>query len=287
MTLLGNSFRYTKQCERCNHPFGTNNKGARFCGLKCSSAWNSERVLSMRKDCVCCFCGVSFKLNPKSKRAGKFCTRDCSFKSKARIKSERESLKRIKENNSADQLKSEHNKVKSVTKRVVIAYIAFLLRKIRNRKTSQSYCGDCGVPTGLKFGMPSRMRCRDCSRERAKSTESYRASKRRSKAKRKAIERGAVTAEKIDPLLVLSRGMWRCYICGISTPKSLRGTNSDNAPEVDHVHPISRGGSHSYDNLACICRSCNSKKSNLMLHEFLHEQRGIGGMPNVEIDFEK
>ncbi len=40
--------------------------------------------------------------------------------------------------------------------------------------------------------------------------------------------------------------------------------------EVDHVVPLSRGGSHGPDNLAIACRPCNRSKSNKLLHEWQH-----------------
>jgi 5-methylcytosine-specific restriction protein A len=49
---------------------------------------------------------------------------------------------------------------------------------------------------------------------------------------------------------VLRRDRRTCYLCG-----------ERNAHEVDHVTPVSRGGSHEYDNLKAICSACHSIKS--------------------------
>lgn len=38
--------------------------------------------------------------------------------------------------------------------------------------------------------------------------------------------------------------------------------------EVDHIYPLSRGGSHTTDNLAIACRSCNASKYNKTLEEW-------------------
>lgn len=69
------------------------------------------------------------------------------------------------------------------------------------------------------------------------------------------------TIEKVDSLVVLDRDGWICQICGKPTPKSLRGTGHADAPEVDHIIPIARGGEHSYANTQCACRQCNRGKS--------------------------
>lgn len=49
--------------------------------------------------------------------------------------------------------------------------------------------------------------------------------------------------------IVLSAG--RCKLCGATASLA-----------VDHIYPYSRGGTHEIGNLQCLCKSCNSKKSN-------------------------
>lgn len=68
---------------------------------------------------------------------------------------------------------------------------------------------------------------------------------------------------------VLERDGWKCRACGVDTPKDLRGEWVHNAPEIDHVVPISRGGDHSMDNTQCLCRSCNGLKKDRTMAEFL------------------
>lgn len=86
---------------------------------------------------------------------------------------------------------------------------------------------------------------------------------RRSKAKtRKAgkMLRRGVTVERFHEFEVFDRDGWRCQICGVSTPRSRRGTRHANAPELDHVVPVSAGGEHSRANTQCACRRCNAAK---------------------------
>ena len=84
--------------------------------------------------------------------------------------------------------------------------------------------------------------------------------KRVSVGKRNALKHQA-PAERVDPLVVLRRDDWHCRICGITTPQHLRGTYDPCAPEVDHIVPLSKGGHHTYANTQCVCRRCNSIKS--------------------------
>lgn len=88
------------------------------------------------------------------------------------------------------------------------------------------------------------------------------------KALREAVKRGAPGGTRVSDESILRRDGWRCRFCGIPTPQDLRGTNEHNAPEVDHVIPVSRGGLHEAANLQCLCRSCNGLKSNRTMAEF-------------------
>lgn len=66
--------------------------------------------------------------------------------------------------------------------------------------------------------------------------------------------------ERVNLVSILERDGWKCQICGIDTPKELRGTKKPNAPEVDHINPIARGGRHTRSNLQCACKACNIRK---------------------------
>lgn len=78
-------------------------------------------------------------------------------------------------------------------------------------------------------------------------------------AKKRARKAGA-RVETVSPLKVFERDGWRCHLCGIKTKQHLRGTSASNAPELDHIVPLSKGGEHSYRNTACSCRGCNGRK---------------------------
>lgn len=76
---------------------------------------------------------------------------------------------------------------------------------------------------------------------------------------RRARLRGSFV-ERVDPIEVFERDKWRCQLCSIKTPKSLRGKSKPNAPHLDHIIPLARGGEHSYRNTQCLCRTCNLRK---------------------------
>jgi predicted nucleic acid-binding Zn ribbon protein len=128
-----------------------------------------------------------------------------------------------------------------------------------------SSCTDCGCEIERK---PYNIRCDACKEARRKAyrkSEAYKAQRFRNKSIRRAKVR-LVKIETFSPLEVLRRDNWTCYICGVETPETLRGTYEDNAPEVDHIIPIAVGGAHSLDNVACACRRCNIQKGDKILY---------------------
>lgn len=113
-------------------------------------------------------------------------------------------------------------------------------------------CVECGREFTAAYGDKRRIYCSDACNMR-----SFRRVK-------KPIERARLrtaTIERVDPYRVFERDGWRCQICHRPTPKRLRGTMNERAPELDHIIPLSKGGEHSYRNTQCACRACNGAKS--------------------------
>jgi len=56
---------------------------------------------------------------------------------------------------------------------------------------------------------------------------------------------------------IIIRDRFQCQYCG----------RTDLPLTIDHIHPRSRGGEHSWENLITACPRCNSKKGNRTPHE--------------------
>lgn len=67
--------------------------------------------------------------------------------------------------------------------------------------------------------------------------------------------------EKILHLDIFERDEWICHLCNKLIDRHLRGDNWWRAT-LDHVIPLSRGGTHTYDNVAAAHWYCNMKKGN-------------------------
>jgi 5-methylcytosine-specific restriction endonuclease McrA len=79
----------------------------------------------------------------------------------------------------------------------------------------------------------------------------YQASNLKRRATKKRASLFLVTAK--DLLRVLSRG---CFYC------------DNTATQIDHVVPLSRGGSHSVGNIVGSCERCNKQKGSKFIAEW-------------------
>ena len=136
---------------------------------------------------------------------------------------------------------------------------ALALHRAAARETS---CQECGSLFCSLYGSSNATLCQCCVLVRHKK------SKRVHKALRRAQCRGA-SAERVDPFEVFDRDKWKCQLCGVKTPKAKRGSYDDDAPELDHIVPLSKGGAHTYANTQCACRRCNGEKSDRPLGQML------------------
>lgn len=78
---------------------------------------------------------------------------------------------------------------------------------------------------------------------------------------------------------VIERDNGICYLCGCKTDKADSYTDSNGYfvcgntyPTRDHVIPIAKGGTHTWDNVRLACHKCNSSKNAKLLEEYAAEQ---------------
>ena len=137
-------------------------------------------------------------------------------------------------------------------------------RTVKNRlahpRKSSLSCDMCGMVMVFRPGHTrSRFCSATCRQRHMRTRASFKAGRRVAKQVRRARKRGNVY-ERVDPILVFARDGWRCQLCGCATPRRLRGTLSDQAPELDHIVPLACGGPHTWANTQCACRRCNQDK---------------------------
>lgn len=190
-----------------------------------------------RAKCECFVCAKVFY--PKGRDRSKCCGRECGlvwsgFKAHAKMNGCRV----------------------SVATRMNVKPPAPKEPKVYYQPITVGVCRWCGGEFDRTQDGASRFMCSEgCGAKAAAKT------KRAARKKREALLRGASVGETVDPFDVFDRDGWRCKMCGVRTPRSKRGTYDDNAPELDHIMPVSRGGEHSHRNTQCLCRACNLAKS--------------------------
>lgn len=235
-------------CQKCNTVFKPRQKDGKYCSAAC----NRKRPRHILINCLCCKKEVK-RTRRGSNDSRQYCSKQCACIHRVAITKEIHALRRIAEN----------NKPKPVVNTFVLNEIRAIKRIARAARVSKS-CKHCGEIVYSKYVLvhpTCRKEYSKIKKEQYRQTDSYKQNKKAAKSKRKALERGASVAEPINPDFILERDKYRCYICGIKTPKKLRGTYEDNAPEVDHIIPLSKGGLHVESNLRCACRKCNGLKS--------------------------
>lgn len=239
--------------------------GYKFCSAKCRTekrdrdagvqSWRErypEHSLKTRER-ICETCGGKFSRRRRPDDAARFCSRECGLKAKRRLG---EISRKITAEKKLYAMWARRAKAR--------------LKRAASMPKPVKLCRDCGVKVekGAQRCEPCKEIAKQESRQRARARQKTdpkykawrRASKSASKARRRA-RRKAATIETFDPIEILSRDGWRCHLCGIKTPRRLRGTFEDNAPELDHVVPLAAGGEHSRKNTACCCRKCNIEKA--------------------------
>lgn len=83
--------------------------------------------------------------------------------------------------------------------------------------------------------------------------------------KERAAKYGAVY-QRVDRFKVYERDNYLCYLCQLPVSQEVHGDHPQ-APSIDHIVPLSLGGSHTFDNCATAHRSCNLRKGSLLLDQ--------------------
>lgn len=123
---------------------------------------------------------------------------------------------------------------------------------------------------GQRYVEKQRERYRQIESLRAAATErtkAWRAANPNSvkmyDARRRARDSGANGSFKADDVKrLLEQQRAKCIYCGTDI--------SDGLHTIEHVIPLSRGGSNSIENIALACRSCNARKGQKLPSEFLN-----------------
>ena len=232
----------------CTHP---RSLGA----LQCRACHDSARRTAITFNCQ--GCGQSVSRKKRGRDARLFCSKVCAGAWHRARTAERVEIERRKRRAELEIRRAEKRVAAKDRNRAKVRI--FMRRKyaaFRAANPLPSHVFTC-VRCGNEF-MTNRARYRKfCSRQCAQRAH---ASDHCERAKRY----GGARTWTITSAVVFDMAGWRCQICETETPRELTGSHSPNAPELDHIIPLSKGGGHTWDNVQCACRQCNSKKRALV-----------------------
>jgi 5-methylcytosine-specific restriction endonuclease McrA len=203
------------------------------------------------KETRCCpVCGDSFIAEGKAFGGKRYCSKKCARKEENRIR-----RKKHAENVLTSICPQCGKRFKHYRKGTYCSTKCYT--ESSKAKEQTSICLVCGQEFKQKGN--KRKYCSVSCSVKAQA-EVY----RRNTMTRRALSKTNGRIEMINPKDIFERDGWRCQLCGKKVDKRLYKTKGTrrypNAPSIDHIIPISKGGEHVRANVQCACYICNCKK---------------------------
>lgn len=249
----------TKKCQCCNKDFETTNNIKKYCSNKCREENNRKtrkdpRSKDRKKNCK--YCQSEFidesKFNKKTycseechkmwmlenPRHTKICP-ECNVEFKTNWKEQKHCSDKC-----SFKFLSKHNSKDGIGNNVICISCG------KEYKKSAHHAGKfCSRKCFVKF-----TGIKEVEEYKYKSNLTDASSIRRAK-------RYGVKYENIDPLEIFNRDNWICGICGEKIDKKLNYPDNMSAT-LDHIIPLSKGGTHTKDNVQACHGICNYRKGN-------------------------
>lgn len=220
-------------CLNCNKPiYDLTSKGniRKYCSKECNSEHLHRTVF---KYVTCNYCGKVFE--EKRDSPNLFCSKSCTSRFHKNAK--------ILEDNTLDEyVDTEHKK------KLLKEYNMFVeqAKQIQYRIKHEKVCAVCG---SVFMAKQTNQIC--CSERCSKTRDNYQHDHR---LKRNGKPDLSITLTK---LYMRDGGI--CKMCGKQIDFDC-DSNSDDYPSIDHIKPLSKGGTHTWDNVQLMCRKCNAIK---------------------------
>lgn len=232
----------------------------KYCSDKCRhGSWliskrnyiRKKRIKEFKETRCCPICNNSFIAEGKGYRR-RYCSDKCASINENNRRNER------RMNNAPINICPQCGKdFKNRGGRTYCSYQCYIeSKRAKEQTTTCPICGTAVKQKGNKLKYCSRV----CSIKA--QADVY----RRNTLTRRALRKTNGKVETINPKEIFDRDGWRCQLCGKKVSKKLykiKGTKRyANAPSIDHIIPISRGGEHIKANVQCACYLCNCRKGN-------------------------
>lgn len=246
-------------CEHCGKEFNSTHKRNKYCSRECyrdaykhnamadfiqkfnnkyegrytyvAGYGNSEDYIQ----CKCLKCGGIITRRARTGRQGGTYNIKCPYCASTEANNKKEQQKIKKEQGKISKAKA---------------------RQDKQNKRLLGQCKECGNTfKGERAGL-----CY-CSDEcRRKHSNRYHEINRRGKIKKNGTVDYSISLQRL-----VKRDKYICHICG-KTVDMAADTNASTYGSIDHVIPISKGGTHTWDNVMLAHRDCNTAKRDNSLY---------------------
>jgi len=234
-----------RTCLICHAAFSTSRSNQVFCSIPCREAARYQRRGNKRQRHICQVCGT-----PGCRNDARTCSLACGL-----------------------ILRSfDAGKAPSSEWACLVPWDRIAPRSPWVAPPVCRTCRQCFTPDPE---MAWQITCPQCQTDRRKAakvkqrTEKpawFRAMRTKDAALRRAAKRH--NADLIDPRDVYERDYWTCHLCGLLVlPVKHQHMKAPHpwGPSLDHLTPLSLGGTHTWDNVALAHFICNSKRGNTPL----------------------
>lgn len=229
--------RYTKTCKHCGEKYKTSNKKQKYCSITCAGKDKRTIKGTTRK---CKVCGKKFQPNYKEQKT---CSQQCGSIAAA---------KTMGENGIYDKL--------------VLNPDSPLEGKYKDPDRKR-ICKNCGKEfyANSIYQKDRKFCSRKCFLDFIDAEEGSTKGRFTDWSQRKRAKEYGVEFEKINIEKIYERDKWTCQICGEKVDNSLTWPNPMSAT-IDHIIPLSKGGTHTKDNVQLAHASCNISKSDKLIN---------------------
>lgn len=256
-----NQIEYTNKCDNCMKEYKTTASHSKFCSESCRGKYNKNNSGDIARECK----GCKGTFNVYSDSGKVYCSDECRMKFKEdRYRGELANRTiTVYRYNCAG---CEERKLSTRRGRTYCNescrwkhyYLTTVVPRMKARRIKKRLeCAECGK----QFSSYRKVLCCSvkCTNRRSNRLESIR---RRERLRKNGRIDWDISIEK---LMKKYNGI--CYICNghcdmddyITLPNGTIVTGG-RYPSVEHVHPVSKGGTHTWDNVELAHRSCNEAK---------------------------
>jgi predicted nucleic acid-binding Zn ribbon protein len=275
-----------RNCVICGKEFEPTRREQACCSLACSKRKGGDTLSEKAPQHIytCQHCGREYVA--KAKERDTYCSNECRYAHRAASRPEnaarRQAKQEAKRQARQDALHGvcsecgQEFEKKCASQRICSEECikARNARKFREEKARLGrnagrirllVCEECGAKFEHTIYNAIPKCCSErCSRKNWERQNPAAAAsiRRRSAHKRRAMKYGNGPLDSIDPYIVYERDDWMCGICGLRVDPDLSCPHPHSA-SLDHIIPLSKGGTHTWDNVQLAHLLCNSRKRDI------------------------